>query len=287
MQLIDGGMMAFACFHAMNDEVAWPLTYQMPYMLTKLVNEAQDDYAVCWDAQALWKRERWPTYRDRPEIWEAAGQTDFDSMLEVLNGLGVPQFRVATREADESLAALAHALEGAEPLLIRSDDKDFIQLLSSTTWMYGRTRGVVKPEHVPGLLGVAVEAVVDLLALTGDKVDGIPPITTQATALQIIHKHGDLKHWLSHPSDDPMLIRLIERAGEQLRLNYELVDLSADAVGRAPEPLTERFGDRQAASDIGRRLGIEHLSRPDPLFDPLLQWGVSTVEKLRDREKPD
>jgi len=61
-----------------------------------------------------------------------------------LNSLGVVQFRTRGVEVDEQVAALVHALDGSEPLLIRSDDKDFMQLLSDTTWMHGRVRGIVR-----------------------------------------------------------------------------------------------------------------------------------------------
>jgi len=57
MQLIDGGMMAFAAYHALKDKVKYPLTHQMPYMLLKLALEAKDTLVVCWDADTLWKRE--------------------------------------------------------------------------------------------------------------------------------------------------------------------------------------------------------------------------------------
>lgn len=280
MQLIDGGMMAFAAFHAMKDEVKYPLTHLMPLMLLKLVNEAEDTFAVCWDAEKLWKRVRWPAYRNRPEIWEAAGRQDFDNMFAVLSALGVLQFRAEELEADESLAALVHALEGTEPLLIRSDDKDFMQLLSPSTWMYGRVRGIVKPEHVEGILDVPVEHVADLLALTGDKVDGIPRLTDSSTALRIIRNHGGVKEWLDREVSDPTLVKLLDRSSEQLRLNYELVDLSTEAIGAVPKASTQNFGDRHTASDIGKRLGIDHLVEPDEVFSPLLSWGMRTVEQL-------
>ena len=280
MQLIDGGMMAFAAFHAMKDKVRFPLTHMMPLMLLKLVTEAQDTFAVCWDAEKLWKRDRWPAYRNRPEIWDAAGKQDFDDMFAVLNSLGVLQFRAATLEADESLAALVHALDGTEPLLVRSDDKDFMQLLSPSTWMYGRVRGVVKPEHVPGILGVTVDHVADLLALTGDKVDGIPSLAASSTALRIIHDHGHVRDWLNQDIADPTLRKLLDRVGEQLCLNYELVDLSLDAVGAVPNANVRNYGDRQTAKDVGTRLGIEHLVEPDERFAPLLSWGMRTVEQL-------
>ena len=44
-------------------------------------------------------------------------------MLAVLSGLGAVQYRSDGREADELLAAVCHAFEGTEPIVIRSDDK--------------------------------------------------------------------------------------------------------------------------------------------------------------------
>ncbi len=273
-------MMAFAAFHAMKDKVRYPLTYQMPLMILKLVKEAEDTFAVCWDAERLWKRARWPSYRNRPEIWDAAGRQDFDNMFAVLNSLGVLQFRAAELEADESLAALVHALDGTEPLLIRSDDKDFMQLLSPSTWMHGRVRGIVKPEHVAGILGVPVEHVADLLALTGDKVDGIPSLVSDVEASRLTRNYGHVRDWLGREVSEPALVKLLDRAGDQLRLNYELVDLSAEAVGSVPKASVQGYGDRQIAGDIGKRQGIEHLVEPDEMFAPLLSWGMRTVEKL-------
>ena len=279
MQIIDGGMMAFAAFHALKDKVKYPLTHQMPLMLLKLVSEAADTFAVCWDGEHLWKRDYLKGYRSRPEIWEAAGRHDFDNMFTVLSALGVLQFRRETLEADEQLASLVHALDGQEPLLIRSDDKDFMQLLSPTTWMHGRVRGVVKPLHVENILNVPVKHVVDLLAITGDKVDGIASIASTAQALRIIRKHGHVTDFVDADTDDPELERLLDRARDQLLRNYKLVDLSENAVGTALKPSVQGFGDVSRARDAGKKLGIAHL-QDDATFLPLLTWGMRTVEKL-------
>jgi 5'-3' exonuclease len=280
MQLIDGGMLAFAAFHAMKDKVEYPLTHQMPLMLAKIVAEAEDTFTVFWDAEHLWKRKLWRSYRDRPEIWDAAGREDFYNMFAVLSALGVLQFRAGDLEADESLAALVHSLDGAEPLLIRSDDKDFMQLLSPSTWMYGRVRGVVKPAQVEGILGVPVEHVADWLALAGDKADGIPPLVSSGEAARLLRKHGRVRDWLDGDVTEPALTGLLARAGDQLRVNYQLVDLCSEAVGGVPAPSVAGFGDRPIAQDLGRKLGIAHLSELDAMLLPLATWGVRTVEQL-------
>ena len=93
MQLVDAGMLAFPAFHALKGRVDRPLTYQVPRMLRSRIRDAGDTYALFWNAERLRKREAWPRYRDRPEIWEEAGREDFESMLELLSALGAVQFR--------------------------------------------------------------------------------------------------------------------------------------------------------------------------------------------------
>lgn len=119
MQLVDAGMLAFAGWHALKGRVEWPLTFQVPRMLRSTLRDAGDGgdaYVLCWNAERLRKRELWPDYRDRPEIWDEAGEEDFRLMLRVLSALGAVQYRADGWEADEVLAALLHRLEGDEEL---------------------------------------------------------------------------------------------------------------------------------------------------------------------------
>lgn len=264
MQLVDAGMIAFAAFHALKNRVKFPLTRQVPRMLRKLVAEADDGYALFWNDTHLWKADRWPGYRDRPEIWDEAGREDFDAMLEVLNGLGAVQYRAPTREADELLAAAAHVLEGTEPVVIRSDDKDFMQLLTGSTGMIGRVRKAVQAADVERILGVPPEFVADFLALTGDQADGIPRIVTPAPAKKLIAAYGHIRDWdvSTMEMSDGVRERLIE-GEEQLALNYELVDLSAEAVGPPPPPMGDGWGDLDRARAIGTRLKIGYLAESD------------------------
>ena len=58
MQLVDAGMLAFAAWHALKGRVDRPLTFQVPRMLRSLLREAEDTYALFWNARRLRKRER-------------------------------------------------------------------------------------------------------------------------------------------------------------------------------------------------------------------------------------
>lgn len=283
MQLIDAGMIAFSAWHALKGRVPWPLTFQVPRMLRPLVSQAGDTYAMFWNGEHLRKRKLWSDYRDRPEIWDEADREDYASMLRVLSALGVVQYRAEGWEADEVLAAVAHQLEGTEKLVLRSDDKDFFQLLSGSTWMEGRVRGTVRFSDVRGILGVSPAYVVDYLALAGDQADGIPRIVTPSVARKLIESRGHVRDWIDRDLRLPeKLKRTLEDKREQLRLNLELVDLSADAVGVPPDPLLDGWGDVNQAHEVGEKLGIGYLREPGLAedFSPLRKWGKETIRCL-------
>jgi 5'-3' exonuclease len=264
MQIIDAGMLAFAAFHALKGKVSHPLTFQVPRMLRAMLADTPDAYALCWNAARLRKDELWPAYRDRPEIWDEAGQEDFDAMLEVLAALGAVQYRADGWEADEEIAALVHRFEGTRQIRIRSDDKDFFQLLSGSTRMIGRRRGLVRYSDVKEKMGVTPAFAADFQALTGDKVDGIPRILPPAASKKLLATRGHVRDWIDRDLRvEPGIKWRLEESREQLRLNLALVDLSEKAVGPPPAPLLESWGELDAARAIGARLEIGYLRGPD------------------------
>jgi 5'-3' exonuclease len=286
VQIVDGGMIAFAAWHALKGRVSWPLTFQVPRMLRPLIGASTDTWVVCWNGDRQWKRELWPAYRDRPEIWDEAGREDYEAMLRVLTALGVVQYRTPHLEADEAIAGLVHRFAGREDIVLRSDDKDFMQLLSGRTWMEGRVRGTVRFSRVREILGVTPTYVADLLALAGDAADGIPRILSPQTAIRLLRTRGHVRDWIDRDLRlaEPVK-RRIEEGRDQLRLNLELVDLSARAVssrGAPGEPLLERWGDWRAARAIGERTEISWLTAesPPPEFTPLLAAGERTRIRL-------
>lgn len=286
MRIVDGGMLAFSAWHALKGRVDRPLVYQVPRMLRPLVRDAADTYVLCWNGEDLWKRERWPAYRDRPEIWEEADREDFEAMLEALTALGAVQYRTGHLEADEAIAALAHRLDGEEEIVLVSDDKDFMQLLSGSTRMEGRVRGTVRFSDVKEILGVGPAFVADFLALSGDEADGIPRIVPPAKARELIESRGHVPDWIDRDLRvDGATKRALEENRDQLRLNLELVDLSAPAVaarGAPGAPLLEGWADPARARAVGERTNVSWLQADDleESWSPLREWGEKTRERL-------
>lgn len=250
MQLVDAGMVAFPAWHALQGKVDQPLTYQVPRMLRSTLRDVDDTFVLFWNAERLEKREMWPDYRDRPEIGEEAGAEDFAQTLELLSALGCPQVRAEGLEADEALAAYAHRLGGDEEVVIRSDDKDLMQLLGPSTRMDGRRRGRVEAADVEEILGVPPALVSGLLALAGDEADGIPGILTPVPARELLARAGPVEDWIDDgPPErvDPDVRETVQEARDQLRLNLRLVDLSEAAVGEPPPPDWTGWADPERA----------------------------------------
>jgi DNA polymerase-1 len=283
MQILDGGMFAFAAWHVLKGRVAHPLAFQVPRMLRKVLGDAEDAVFVCWNGENLWKRERMPAYRDRLEIWEEAGREDFEAMLSVLSAFGVVQFRTEAIEADEVLAALVHRFEGREEILIRSDDKDFFQLLTATTTMEGRVRKTIGVEDVVRITGVLPERIADWLAVTGDKADGLPRVLGPKTAARLLNEHGPLRDWLEDEAVGSAGERKkLNAHRDEILLNLEIADLSAAAVPKIPEPWLERHGDAGALKELGERLEITYL-REDGVadeYDVLRRTGRAALKAL-------
>ena len=269
MILVDAGMIAFSAYHALKGKVRWPLTFQIPRMIRSIVANTGEGCVLCWNADRMWKAELWPAYQaGRPEIWDLAGREDFDAAVEVLSALGAVQYMTDGLEADEVLAALAWRVAESEPVLIVSDDKDFMQLLSRRVSMRGRVRGAVRWSDVERIMGVKPAWVADLQALTGDPTDGVPKVLGPIDAHRLIRSRGHVRDWIDRDLRiDPRLKRRIEAGREQIRINLELVDLSRAAVDRrgAPgSPLLDGWGDLDRARAVGERPKVGWLEKKNP-----------------------
>jgi 5'-3' exonuclease len=149
--------------------------------------------------------------------------------------------------------------------------------------MEGRRRGRVRYSDVKGIFGVTPVYAADFQALVGDPVDGIPRIVSDATARQLLASRGHVRDWIDKDLRvGPGVKRKLTEGREQLRINFELVDLSEAAVGPPPEPALEGWGDVEVARRIGERLEITYLAANNLAkeYRVLREWGKQTRERL-------
>jgi DNA polymerase-1 len=249
-------------------------------MLAKLLREHVGTHlAVIFDAGRLTFRNRiYDQYKAHrpPPPEELIPQ--FALVREATDAFGVPAIELDDWEADDLIAAYAHAaLQAGGTATLVSSDKDLMQLIRPGVAMLDPIKQ--KPiglTEVMEKFGVGPEKLIDAQALIGDSVDNVPgvPGIGPKTAAQLLTEFGDLEGVLAAaPGMKPSKRRdlLIEHA-EKARLSRVLVTLRADAPLPVPlEALHPRPADpakliafltAQGFRSIVARLGLENVPAP-------------------------
>jgi len=214
--------------------------------LKQLIAKHDPEY-LGWvhDAGLSFRHERYPAYKATRERLEPALQADFDTGVEritqILEAYRVPVLSLEGYEADDIIGTLAQqATTVGVNTVIVSADKDFVQLISSGTWIlnpwHGRpgftTEKWYDTENAAERLGVLPDRVVDYLALLGDTSDNVPGVKGigEKTARALIEKYGPLEQILAHVSEvEPTRARnALQQFADNGTLSKELVTIRRD-----------------------------------------------------------
>ena len=177
--VVDGDSFAHRAYHALPKSIRLNAVVGFTNMLTRLW-EAERPAAVFvgWDTLTV------PTYRHEAFAAYQSGRVFEESLLEqlevlpdVVRACGFAAAKAAGYEADDFLAAAAHAWPG--DVLVATSDRDAFQLVSDRVTVLQPTRGVseisrIGPAEVRERYGVEPEQVPDLIALRGDPSDKLP-----------------------------------------------------------------------------------------------------------------
>ncbi len=250
-------------------------------MLAKLLREHVGTHiAVIFDAGAQTFRNRlYDAYKaQRPPPPEDL-IPQFKLVREATEAFGVPAIELDDWEADDLIAAYAHAAaDSGGQVTIVSSDKDLMQLIRPGVEMLDPIKQKpIGPVEVMEKFGVTPDKMIEVQALIGDSVDNVPgvPGIGPKGAAQLINEFGDLESVLAAaPGMKPSKRRdaLIEHA-EKARLSRELVTLRIDTPMPTPvDQLHARPFDKgvlaawlklQGFRSIATRLGLDD-SAPAP-----------------------
>jgi DNA polymerase I len=222
-------------------------------MLAKLLKEHVGTHiAVIFDAGRLTFRNRlYDLYKaQRPPPPEELIR-QFALVREATEAFGVPAIELPDWEADDLIAAYAHATaEAGGQVTIVSSDKDLMQLIRPGIGMLDPIKQKpIGPVEVMEKYGVTPDKMVEVQALIGDSTDNIPgvPGIGPKGAAQLINEFGDVEAVLKAAAGmKPSKRRdmLIEHA-EKARISRELVLLRVDTPMPLPiEALIQRDADR-------------------------------------------
>jgi DNA polymerase-1 len=267
-------------------------------MLLKALRERGSTHAaLVMDAsRKSFRTELDPTYKaHRPEAPDEL-KSQFPLVREVVRALDVPLLEEAGVEADDVIATLARrARAQGFDVVIVTGDKDFAQLVGEGIELYdpmaeaaGRG-GWTRTEDVEKKLGVRPDQVVELMALTGDKVDNVPgvPGVGDVTAAALVRHFGSVEAMLARTGEIPQAVsrggaklqEKIEGLADRIRLNRILVALKEDLpLPLGPADLARRPVDTERARALFTALEFGRLLRdlPAPTPSPTAEPPVAT-----------
>lgn len=260
--LIDGHNLAFRCAYApgmarLTDKRGRPTGLILGFLrslgaLRKRFPEAR--FWVAWDGSSRRRRAKYPDYkghRSRRETSVTVGEEVFDPLQllrEILPMLGVLQAWNSAEEADDVLATLVRNELDGQTNLICSTDRDFLQLVtSSTTFLFpavgSRKEVLYDVEGVERQFGVRPERVVQLRALFGDSSDRLPgiPRVPKKVLKTLIQEHGSVEAVYASglaALNKGQYERMME-AAPQVKINLELMQLIDVSISRIDPDVDE------------------------------------------------
>lgn len=201
--LIDGSGYIFRAFYALPTMTAPDGTpvnavYGFVTMFMRLLKNIPCDYCVVlFDAKRQnFRNEYFAEYKaNRAETPELL-IPQFDLIHQAVEVMGLPYIMQEGYEADDLIATYARqaAERGLETVVV-SADKDLMQLIKDGVSYYdGMKDKFYTPEDVKEKFGVYPDKVVDVQALSGDKIDNIPgvPGIGPKTAAELVNEYGSL-----------------------------------------------------------------------------------------------
>ena len=122
-----------------------------------------------------------------------------EKVKELSGHLGIPCLELEGYEADDILATCAQQLKDKGEVYIVSFDKDLLQMVNATIFVYDAYQDVVYDrKKVVDKIGAPPERIAEFLALTGDTIDNVPgvPGIGPKRALEILKKYPNLEEAL-------------------------------------------------------------------------------------------
>lgn len=212
--------------------------------LEKIKQNIGHEYiALCFDAPGK-------TFRD--EVFEEYKATrpppppeipfQIQKVKEICRYLGIPDFELEGYEADDILATFAKKLRDQGDVFIASSDKDLMQVVCDTVFMYDAYKNLIYDrEQVVKKFGIPPERIGDYLALTGDTIDNIPgvPGIGPKRAIAILEKYERFEDALSHDKrliehkEQAILSRKLVKLADNVPITIKSDDLKVDKINKA------------------------------------------------------
>jgi 5'-3' exonuclease len=230
----------------------------------------------------------WPGYKTGEGI-EPDLLAQFPLLEEVLSAAGIVVWPMVEFEADDALAAAAHAAsQGArvEHVIICTPDKDLAQCVRGTriVQLNRRTRVTIDETGVIQKYGVSPASIPDYLALVGDAADGYPGLrgwgakSSAAVLAKFVHLESiptDWRDWRVNVANASALadtlsrerdLALLFRTLATLRTDIDLFNRVDELQWNGPTPAFADLAARLDAAVTETRQSIARRSQSVPIL---------------------
>ena len=158
-------------------------------------------FIVVWDNKAKHKFELQPDYKAGRTSLPASVMSQIPDIKSYLKNCGVDQYEKEGQEADDVIASLVEQFkeEGAETIIVYSNDKDFLQLVETGKVIVYKPKTASSPEKfydidaVKEKFGVEPDKLSYFRSFDGDSSDhitGVPRVPRKIIA-SMVNKYGD------------------------------------------------------------------------------------------------
>lgn len=167
------------------------------------------------------RNERFAGYKDSSGV-DPALLAQLERVEDAVAALGIVVWSMAEFEADDALATAARRFRSeVEQVRLLTPDKDLAQVVEGEhVVQVDRVRGTVRDEAgVHARFGVGPASIPDLLALVGDRADGIPgvPGIGERSAATLLARYGRLEDIPPDPERWDVTLRGAARVAAALR----------------------------------------------------------------------
>ena len=239
--LIDGSAYIFRAYYGLPpmsraDGTPINAVFGFTNMLVKLIEDYREDkMIVIFDAaRENFRNTIFKDYKaNRGETPEDL-IPQFEIIRECVDAFNIPQLEIEGYEADDIIATYCKLADKQKiDSIIVSSDKDLMQLVTKEITMLDPMKNKkIGIEQVIEKFGLPPEKVIQIQALTGDKIDNIPgaPGIGPKTALQLIEEFDDVHNLIQNANKIPQEKRrnIIINHEEDILVSLKLVKLKDD-----------------------------------------------------------
>ena len=259
VHLVDGTYELFRHFYGLrrfhkDADPPWGAALGVLRTVLQMVESGATHIGVATDhVIESFRNSLWPGYKTGAGV-ERALLAQFHPLEEALAAMGVAVWPMVELEADDALAAAAHAAAAdarVQKVCIWTPDKDLAQSVRGerVVQMDRRSNRIRDEQDVIAKFGVAPPLIPDYLALVGDSADGYPGIKGigAATAARLLNRHGPIEQFpepvLGAQRELALLFKTLATLRTEVSLFGAVDELRWTGAGGGFAAFAERFGD--------------------------------------------